>query len=510
MDTTHQKVELLPRLVLHLRFLAPLMLLSWWLAWKFQDPFISDWDGFDYTVSIVRGLPSPLGLGRALFIGFYHEVWRLLRHFDLLRNEESYLILRYGSILLSGPAVAGIYALTHELTRNRLAALLAGLLLALSPYFIIYSGRSMSETPGLFILAWSLWALARSLHSRSQPRRRFFLIMISAILIGLAANVREIAIFYLPFIPLAILLAGERLWIAVASISLATLSSLSGMVYWILKRGYLYWDEVMIWYRLSAIERRHYPVTIRNFTLFSEYAYECSVATVILVPLAFALLWPRKERRTLLILGLIGLVANMTMLINHDLSVNPRYLLTGMVGLAPVCGWALADLYDHTPVRARLLLAGLLTITLASLIRIWPDYHWQSRNAVAAAAYLDRIRDLPWNSGFIVGARSPLINFYMGIEARPEWKTISPGSGWPDDRLGQAVDDLLLAGRFVYVDFDPEIWQYGERGSSREEKGLRMIRQRYCLRHIDKQLYLIDEPQVFTDAQDKIAGWEKP
>lgn len=493
MDTTHPKVESRSGPAAHYRFIAPLMIISWWLAWKFEDPFISDWDGFDYTVGVVRGLPSALGLGRALFIGYNHLIWRVLHTLHLIHHEDAYLILRYGSILLSGPAVAGIYALTHELTRSRLAGLFAGMLLALSPYYVIYSGRSMSEIPGLCLLSWSLWFLVRSL-----PRRHPGLIMLAAVLIGLSANVREIAVFYLPFIPLAILLSGHRWRLASASIFLAILAALSGMAFWILRRGFLYWNEVATWYRLSAAERRLYPVTIRNFSLFSDYAYECSVAIVILVPLVFALLWPRRERRTLLVLGMLGLLADLVMLINHDLSVNPRYLLTGLVGLAPVCGWGLAELFRHAPWRTALLTSGLAILTMVSFVQISPSLYWQDHHARAAAAYLERIRTFPWNSGFIVGARSPLVNFYAGIEARPSWKTISPGSGWPDDKLGEAIDDLLLAGRVVYVDFDPELWQHGARGRSREESGLRLIRERYCLKLVAGQLYqIVDRPTRF-------------
>ena len=55
----------------------PLLLISWRLAWKFQDPFISDWDGFDYTIYSVKNLPSALGLSRALFLGFNHLLWQI-------------------------------------------------------------------------------------------------------------------------------------------------------------------------------------------------------------------------------------------------------------------------------------------------------------------------------------------------------------------------------------------------------------------------------------------------
>ncbi|MBL8189575.1 MAG: hypothetical protein JNK38_16310, partial [Acidobacteria bacterium] len=55
----------------------PLACMSWWLAWKYQDRFISDWDGFDYTSAIVEGKYSVLGLGRALFLGYNHLLWRI-------------------------------------------------------------------------------------------------------------------------------------------------------------------------------------------------------------------------------------------------------------------------------------------------------------------------------------------------------------------------------------------------------------------------------------------------
>jgi hypothetical protein len=84
-----------------------------------------------------------------------------------------------------------------------------------------------------------------------------------------------------------------------------------------------------------------------------------------------------------------------------------------------------------------------------------------------------------------------LINFYAGVEARPYWKTISPGSGWPDEKLDEAIDNMLVAGRMVYVDFDPEIWQSGAREKSREAAGLRMIHERYEITFIENQIFRI-------------------
>ncbi|MFZ4983865.1 MAG: glycosyltransferase family 39 protein [Blastocatellia bacterium] len=486
MDTTHQRVESGLKLRRDFIFILPLMMLSWWLAASFQDPFITDWDGYDYTVCVVRGLPSALGLGRGLFIGYNHLLWNGLSLTGELSNEDAHLLLRYGAIVLSGPATAGIYALTKELSLNRWAAFFAGLIFALSPYYIIYSGRPMSEIPGFFLLNWSLWLLVRSV-----GRGRVWQIILAAAMIGVSANIREVALFYIPYTLLATRTTGWRWIIGLTGVGVSMLTSLLGMGFWTYQRGYLYLNEVATWFRLSSNERNLHPVTLKNFSLFGDYSFDCSVATVFLVPIAIGLLWPRRELRLLLWLGLLGLLADVALLANHDLSVNPRYLLVGMVGLAPICGWALAELCQYSLWRGMALAAALACLTLVSYVQISDQIYWQQRHAMAAAEYLQMIQSFPWNSGFIVGARSPLVNYYAGVGARPTWRTISPGSGWPDERIDEAIDGMLMAGRVVFVDFDPEIWQHGARGFSREAAGLHRIREEYELQSVTKDLYRI-------------------
>ena len=462
------------------------MLLTWWLAWKFQDPFISDWDGFDYTAYAVQGMPSALGLGRALFLGYNHLLWRILHHWDLIPHENAYLLLRYGAIAMSGPAVAGLYALGKELTASRLAAFCGALILALSPFYVMYSGRAMSEIPGFLLLNWSLWWMVRSL--RLQRTGQFLL---AATAVGLSANVREFAVFYFPFLLIAPRLYGFRWRMGIGAVLLAGSAAVAGMAFWLLKGGQLYWDAVTTWYRLSAHERELNPVTWKNLAFFGDYSYSCSVAVVFLTPIAMALLWPRRDLRPLLWLGLWGLLADLALIANHDLSVNPRYLLMGMTGLAPLCGWGLARIFHWDPRRGFALATAIAILTLVNYVQLAREVFYQQRNAIAAHEYLKKVEAFPWNSGFIAGMRSPLINFYAGIEARPYWRTISPGAGWPDEKLGAAIEDLFMAGREVYVDFDPEIWQSGAREWSREAAGLEMIKREYELEHVRDRIFRI-------------------
>ena len=106
----------------------PLACLAWGLAWKFQDEFIADWDGFDYSVYTVRHLPSALGLSRGLFLGYNYLLWEAAHRWFGIEHEHVYLVIRYGVMAQAGPAIVAFYAFGKELTADRLAAALGALL----------------------------------------------------------------------------------------------------------------------------------------------------------------------------------------------------------------------------------------------------------------------------------------------------------------------------------------------------------------------------------------------
>jgi hypothetical protein len=225
--------------------------------------------------------------------------------------------------------------------------------------------------------------------------------------------------------------------------------------------------------------------------------------TVVSLP---ALIWcgTRRHLIPLLSLGLCGLFADAVLVMNHDLVVNTRYLLTGLLGLAAVSGWALAEWMHLYRWRVLPLLCGLLMLTQASYHHVARELYNQSWAAWAARDYYATIRDLPWHSAFIVGARTPLIHFYAGVGAHPYWAVIAPGAGWPDEKLDNRILDLMMAGRAVYVDFNDELWQTGAREKSRERAGLEHLRRTYQLEHLRHQLYRVlpkvIEPKLITSS----------
>jgi len=433
----------------------------------------------------VQHQPSTLGLGRAFFLGYNSVLWEMAHRWLGLPPEKAYLALRYGVIAQAGVGVIGVYALCKELTTSRLASFFGALIVSLSPYYIIYSGRAMSEIPGLLALSWSLWWMTQSL--RTGKTGQF---LTAAALLGLSANIREFAVFYLPFIPIAARIYRGRWKTGCLAFALAAACALAGMIFWKLYDD-LYWVGVVNWYRLSAAERRVHPVTSANLGFFADYAFNCSAIISVITPLALIWLWSRPRLRALAALGLVGLAADLTLLANHDLAVNPRYLMTGLVGLAAACGWCLAELIERRRLWATPALLSLIVLTKGSYNHMAKELYDQQWGARAARDYVAKVTDLSWNSAFIVGSRTPLIHFLAGVKARPFWLVITPGAGWPDDKLGEAIQDFFYAGRKVYVDFDPELWQRGARETSRESEGLEMIKREYRLEHIRDSFYRI-------------------
>lgn len=427
-----------------------------------------------------------LGLGRALFLGYNHLLWTAVHRWFGWQPDRAYLLLRYSVIAQTGLAITGIYALCKELSASKLSAFFGALVFVVSPYFITYSGRAMSEIPGFLMLSWSLWWVLRSLRLGNLSR-----FLMAAFLIGLSANVREFAVFYFPFIALAAWVHRVKWSTIVVALALTGVAAAGGMMFWYLREGNLYLDAVTKWYRLSAEERRRFPVSIRNVWFWGRFAFICSATVAMLSPLAMVWLGAKQHLRLLWLFGLCGLLADLVLLANHDLPVNPRYALTGMLGLAAVSGWCLAELLKQRPVRGAIVLLGLIAMTQATWNYEAKELYSAEWNANAALRFIAKVKPLAWNSGFIVGQRSPLIHYFSSIGVQPHWRTISPGSGWPDDKLDKAIDDFFYAGRVVYVDFDPEIWQTGVRENSREAAGLDMIRRRYELEPVSDQFYRI-------------------
>ena len=176
----------------------------------------------------------------------------------------------------------------------------------------------------------------------------------------------------------------------------------------------------------------------------------------------------------------------------HQVATDSSYLLTGLIGLAPLCGWRLAEWSREQTTWHGVGLALLAALTVSGLVGAAIFLHRvQWPHTIAARDYAAMISTLPEQAVFLVGRRTPLVNYYQRIGAHPGWQTIPFGAGWPDARLGEVVDDYLKAGRPVFVDFDETIWSEGMRARSREAVGLELLRREYRLEPVTASLFRV-------------------
>ncbi len=126
------------------------------LALIFIDPFIGDWDALDYTLASLKGRPSSMALGRSLFIFTNHAAWRVSHSLFSLSIENAYLLFKYMVVLQSPLAVIACWTLAREVSHSLHTATIAALLVATSPFFVIYSGQVMTEIPSLLLVGVAL------------------------------------------------------------------------------------------------------------------------------------------------------------------------------------------------------------------------------------------------------------------------------------------------------------------------------------------------------------------
>src|SRR5436853_7221780 len=185
------------------RWCLPPAALSLILTLIFVDPFVGDWDAFEYTLSALRGAPSSMALGRSLFI-FYNRALYLIGHALFgLPPHRAYLLFKYVVVAQGALAIIACWVLTRDLTRSRHAATIAALLVAFSPVLMLYSGQVMTDVPALF-----LTTVALIIHRRALQKRNILLLMIGAALLGAGVNLRETVSFYAPWLIFAPFVCG--------------------------------------------------------------------------------------------------------------------------------------------------------------------------------------------------------------------------------------------------------------------------------------------------------------
>lgn len=484
-------------------WLAP-ALLALLLALLFIDPFAGDWDALDYTVLALNGAPSSMLFGRTLFIYANHVAFKLAHALFGLPAEHAYLLFKYMVVFENPLAVVGLWACARRLTGNARAATLAALLLALSPFYIIYGGQAMTEIPSVLLLTGGL-----ALHLRGMQHRRWACIFVSAALLGASVNVRESVALY-------------GVWLAVAPFvyrwkldaRTLALTAAAGALFFVCALGpfaLLYFGDIggyrAAWHGWVAsmnMEEAVHPVTLFNFLPLAFFFFIAApVACVMLLPAAYDE-WRTRGLSPMLALALIGLCANLLLITHYSAVINGRYQLTGLPGLLPlVAAYLLRRAEARTRDTHRALRRVVVIVSLVALVvgAAFFPFAWPTlRSHGITKEYRARLMQLPDDAVIMAGGQTVAVTYYRGL-ALGHWDAIGTGGGWPGARLPEVIDEYLSAGRRVFVDTDERLW-FTDSWRGEETRGLVALADRYRFRRVTDTIYEI-RPRTDDSARDE-------
>ena len=198
------------------------------------------------------------------------------------------------------------------------------------------------------------------------------------------------------------------------------------------------------------------------------------------LPVACCLLPPR--RFAWLFLACIPYAGSL--LFNHDLCINPRFVLPLLWVTAPVIAGMFVDLALWAGRGFRLRLAGVAIALMAgggwALASTWPEIdrvyfaYCESMENVYRSLMRESlvhdetgqpvvVRDVPDGAVVIAGPATPVVFYINRLQVR-SFKSIDSGWGWPGkEKLGPLIRQYQAQGRPVYVNVDEGLWHAGTR-----------------------------------------------
>ncbi len=490
------------------RWWLPVALLALLLVLLLIDPFAGDWDALDYTVLALRGEPSSMLFGRTLFIYTNHFAYKLAHALFGLQPEHAYLLFKYMVVCETPLAVVGMWACARQLTGSVRAATVAALLLALSPFFIIYGGQAMTEIPALVLLTTGL-----ALHVRGIATRRAWLVLTSAALLGLSVNVRESVALYGLWLVLAPLVYRWKLdarafvltGVACALFVVCALGPFAALYLFDLGGYRQSWYG---WVASMRMEEAVHPVTPFNFLMLAFFFFVTAPVVFVALPFAARQEWRTRGFSPPLVLALVGLLANLMLITHYSAIINGRYQLTGLPGVLPLVACYLlrrqsARTTPHDKQRAfRRVVITVCLVTLAAGVAFLP-FAWPTLRAHALTKeYRERLALLPADAVVMAGGQTVAVTYYRGL-GLGRWDAIGTGGGWPGARLTEVIDEHLRAGRRVFVDTDERLW-FTDSWRGQETAQFIALQDRYRFRRVSDTVYELRPPtdETARDAPD--------
>ena len=111
------------------------------------------------------------------------------------------------------------------------------------------------------------------------------------------------------------------------------LFAFGGFAYWfatdpVYRAAWYGWRESM------RVESARHPASLRNVVPWLAFFFATSPLILITLPFGFISEWRGRRLSPMLLLAILGLLANLLLLFNYSTSIGWRYLLAGLPALA--------------------------------------------------------------------------------------------------------------------------------------------------------------------------------
>ena len=456
------------------------------VAMAFRAEHLTDWDSWDYAAQASRGHSSDLLLGRWWFVALMRGAYLIGRELFGLNDLNGWLAMQAAcSLLMAGAVVAGM-AWTRRLTGSVAAEMLFAALLVLGPMIGIYAPAVMTEGATLLLIGLSFWLWERAIASH---RRGATWALAAGLAFGVMVTMREQAVVLAawPIVSCVTDRPARRRVLLAAGLTgaLVTLGiGVLGAMAWFPWSNMTYFQNVGRWIAAMRTERRLFAVRLGE-NLYWTVGFLFAAAPVLTLLLAPSLLWVilRRHRR-LLALTVAVVPYFVTLLINHDLAVNPRFIIPGAFVLAPIVAAAIdAALVAARPAyRRRLGLAvcGVLAAGLAAMLLGWSgvrtyyldDSHWKHEAFGVMVG-------LPAHAVIVAGPGTP-VACHLNRLGLKNFDVVGSGWSWPGEKLAERIAEAVRGGKEVYVNLDAETWNLTTRYSG-ELRQLETVAAKYAL-----------------------------
>jgi 4-amino-4-deoxy-L-arabinose transferase-like glycosyltransferase len=419
-----------------------------------RNPFVGQWDSFDYVTKTVRHEVSDLAFGRPMFLAVTVAAWEVAQRLGA-GVADAPAVVQSVVLVFSILGLGAFYFCVKPVGGKRLA-LWGVAWLSTTPMYVAYSGMVMTEIPSM---ACALAAVALLLHWEQTQKSRH--LVWSALLLAAGIHMREQLVTTAAVFPFLVLinrrLDWRKKWRALTVHLLITAVAVSAVLVLLGRADSAYWPRVERWWSVFRV---------RNTGLLAHLIHLLKFALAnfcVALPVMIATWrdWSKVLKARAIVAGtaLLPLVALLT---NSDLGIQPRYELIAApaVIVAALVG-VKVRLRRASPRTQRFVVAGILAGQLFFFLAgVEFLIHFNHMAWARKARVESLLATAPPNAVFVGGAYTPILEFYRQTGIRPGWRVIGSGWAWKENDLAELIAWQLKTRRPVYFLSGEKVWVF--------------------------------------------------